>query len=92
MNSRILEALYERPDFPIGPEDKKMLDWFSEYLDHGSLFLLRFEPGDDPRFTFANDAQHYHFRLSDVRKYYTQMKSGIPMDWENIPFEYITKA
>lgn len=91
MNSRILEALYLRPDFPISAEDRRILDWFAEYLDHGSLFLLRFEPGDDPTFTFTNDAQHYHFRLSDVKEYYKQMKSGVAMDWENIPFEFITK-
>jgi hypothetical protein len=91
MNDRLLAILAERPDFNASPEDKKRLDFFVEYLDHGSLFMVGFEPGADPSFTFTNDAQHYRFSLSDIRKHTDAMKSGQPMNWERIPFEYITR-
>lgn len=91
MNDRLLEILTERPDFTIEGEDKKLLDFFVSYLDHGSLFLFHYEPGDDPVFTFTNDAQHYHFKLSEALKYARDMKNGIPMPWEDIPFEYVTR-
>ncbi len=89
MNRQLLDILYERPDFPVAMADRPILDFFCEYLDHGSLWLLGFEGGDDPLFTFTNDAQHYHFTMSQIREYYRQMKSGTPMDWERIPFDYI---
>jgi hypothetical protein len=89
MNDRLLEILTHRPDFHVTPEDQKRLQFFVEYLDHGSLFMLGYEPGEDPAFLFTNDAQHYRFSLSEIRRYVDDMKSGIPMPWENIPFEYI---
>lgn len=91
MNDRLIEILTERPDFKLSGEEKKMLDFFAEYLDHGSLFLVGYEPGSDPAFTFTNDAQRYRFALSEIKEYYQQMKSGIPMDWDTVPFEYIQK-
>jgi hypothetical protein len=92
MNDRLVAILTERPDFNITGEDKKRLDFFAEYLDHGSLFLVGFEPGDDPEFTFTNDAQRYRFRLSEIRDHVIGMKSGRAMPWEKIPFEYINKG
>ena len=92
MNDRLLEILSHRPDFLVSPEDKRILDFFVEYLDHGSLMMVGFEPGDDPEFSFTNDAQRYRFKLSEIREYYRQMKSGTPMDWENVPYEYIGRA
>lgn len=89
MNDRLLQILTERPDFNVSPEDKKRLDFFVEYLDHGSLFMMGFEPGPDAAFLFTNDAQHYRFRLSEIRQHVDAMKSGRPMEWESIPFEYI---
>jgi hypothetical protein len=86
MNDRLLEILTERPDFNITGEDKKVLDFFVEYLDHGSLFLTGFEPGDDPVFSFTNDAQRYSFRMSEIREHVLNMKQGKPMEWEKIPF------
>ena len=85
MNDRLLEILTQRPDFNITGEDKKVLDFFVEYLDHGSLFLNGFEPGNDPVFSFTNDAQHYRFRMSEIREHVRNMKQGKPMEWENIP-------
>lgn len=90
MNHHLLSLLAQRPDFQIKDVDRKMLDFFVEYLDHGSLMLLNFEPGTDPRFIFTNDAQHYTFSLSEIRLHYKNMKSGIPMKWEAIPFDYIS--
>jgi hypothetical protein len=87
----LLALLTERPEFPVRGEDLKILDFFVEYLDHGSLKLLGYENNENPRFTFTNEAQRYHFTMAEIREYYRQMKSGIPMDWENVPFEYITK-
>lgn len=89
MNDRLIEILTHRDDFNLSPSDKKKLDFFAEYLDHGSLFMVGFEPGEDPLFTFTNDAQRYRFRLSEIRRYVDGMKSGTPMPWETIPFEYI---
>jgi hypothetical protein len=86
MNDRLLEILTHRPDFTIAGEDKMMLDFFVEYLDHGSLFMMGFEPGADPLFTFSNDAQRYAFRMSDIREHVRNMKNGKPMDWEKVPF------
>jgi len=92
MNDRLVEILSQRPDFTVVGEDKKRLDFFAEYLDHGSLFMTGFEPGDDPTFVFSNDAQIYRFTMSQIRDYVMGMKSGKAMDWEHVPFEYITKA
>lgn len=92
MNDRLLEILAQRADFGVSPEDKKILDFFVEYLDHGSLMMMGFEPGPDPTFTFTNDAQRYRFTLSQIRKYYHDMKNGKPMDWEQVPFEYISRS
>jgi hypothetical protein len=89
MNDRLLEILTERPDWNVNAQDKKVLDFFVEYMDHGSLFMVGFEPGEDPSFVFTNDAQRYRFTLSEIREYVRGMKSGKPMDWEVVPFEYI---
>lgn len=92
MNDRMLEVISQRPDFGIDGADKKVLDFFCDYLDHGSLFLVEFMPGDDPAFLFTNDAQRYTFRMSDIRGYVTDMKSGRQsMDWETVPFELISR-
>jgi hypothetical protein len=91
VNHDLLRILDERGGLNLTGSDKKILDFFVEYLDHSSLFLLRVEGGGDPAFIFTNDAQHFTFRMSDIRKYYADMKSGIAMKWEEIPFEYITK-
>jgi hypothetical protein len=87
MNDRLIEILSARPDFTLSSEDKKLLDFFAEYLDHGSLFLANFEPGIDPNFVFTNDAQRYRFSMNEIRELVQGMKRGTPMDWERIPFE-----
>jgi hypothetical protein len=92
MNQRLLSILAEQPDFPINGEDRKILEFFVEYLDHNSLWLLGYRQTADPEFTFTNEAQHYKFTMSEIRNYYKGMKSGTPMDWETIPFEYISKS
>ncbi len=86
MNDRLLAILAERPDFTVSGEDKKWLEVFVEYLDHGSLFLAGFEPGSDPTFLFSNDAQRYSFRMTEIREYVLAMKRGEPMPWERIPY------
>jgi hypothetical protein len=91
MNLRLLSILVEKPDFPIKGDDRKILEFFVEYLDHNSLWLLGLKHADDPVFTFTNEAQRYTFSMSEIRTLYHDMKSGIPMDWEHIPFEYISK-
>ena len=91
MNDRLLEILAARPDFSISPEDKKLLDIFSEYLDRGSLFLSSFVPSDNPAFIFTNDAQHYTFTMSDIRSHVNGLKQGKAMDWESLPYEYAKK-
>ncbi len=87
MNDRLLEILSERPDFTIAGENKSLLDTFVEYLDHGSLFLSGFEPGNDPMLVFTNDAQRYRFRMSEIREHVLAMKRGEAMAWEHIPYE-----
>jgi len=88
MNDRLIEILSARPDFSLSAEDKKLLEFFSEYLDRGSLFLSGFTPGENPAFLFTNDAQHYRFDIAQIRDYVQNLKQGRPMDWEKIPFEY----
>ena len=90
MNHQLLSIIAERPDFTLSAEDKKIAEFFVEYMDHSSLWLLRYEPDEDPRFIFTNEAQHFTFSLSEIRQHYKNMKSGIPMNWENIPFEYVS--
>ena len=87
MNDRLIEILSLRPDFTVSSEDKKLLDFFAEYLDHGSLFLAGFEPGVDPLFIFTNDAQRYRFTMSEIRELVLGMKSGKAVDWETIEFD-----
>ena len=87
VNDRLIEILSERPDFTLSVEDKKLLDFFAEYFDHGSLFLAGFEPGSDPIFIFTNDAQRYRFAMSEIRGLVQGMKRGIAVDWERISFE-----
>ncbi len=94
MNDRLIEILTHRPDFNLSSEDKKLLDFFAEYLDHGSLFLFRFEPNADPAeaaFVFTNEAQHFRFTMSDIRTYVHQMKSGKPIDWATVPFQFVDR-
>lgn len=91
MNQLLLDILSERDNFIFSAEDRKILTFFVEYMDHSSLWLLSYEPAEDARFIFTNDAQHFTFTMSEIRKYYIDMKSGTPMNWEEIPFEYITK-
>ncbi len=92
MNDRLIEIISARTDFSLSSEDKKLLDFFAEYLDHGSLFLAAFEPGDDPIFVFTNDAQHYRFSMSFIRELVIGMKHGKPVDWERLPFEMRKEA
>jgi hypothetical protein len=91
MNRQLLSIIAARPNYTIPDEDLPIVEFFSEYMDHNSLWLLRYEPAADPQFIFTNDAQRFTFTLSEIKDYYTKMKSGIPMNWEKIPFEYISK-
>ena len=91
MNQELLSIITKKPDYRVKKEDQKIVEFFTEYMDHNSLWLLRYEAGDDPRFIFTNDAQRYAFSLSEIKGHYQKMKSGIPMKWEEIPFEYISK-
>ena len=91
MNQQLLEILAAKPDFTVSGDDYKMLEFFNDYMDHSSLYLLRYEAGEDPLFVYTNDAQHFQFTMSEIRTHYTNMKSGVRMDWENTPFEYISK-
>ena len=90
MNDRLIDILSARPDFLLSSEDKKLLDFFAEYLDHGSLFLAEFVPGDNPTFIFTNEAQRFSFTMSEIRDLVHGMKRGTPVDWEHMPFEYKT--
>ena len=92
MNDRLLEIISLRPDFSVSPEDKKFLDFFVEYLDHGSLFLSGFTPGENPAFTFTNDAQRYRFDMAQIRGHVQSLKQGRAMDWDNMPFEYVNEV
>lgn len=89
MNDRLLEILSERPDFTVSGEDKKLLETFVEYMDHGSLFLADYESSSDPTFIFTNDAQLFRFRMSEIREHILAMKHGQAMEWEHIPYEAI---
>jgi hypothetical protein len=99
VNDRLIEILSARQDFNLSIEDKKLLDFFAEYLDHGSLFLASFEAGvddrsstNDPIFIFTNDAQRYRFAMSEIRELVQGMKRGVPVDWERLPFEMKEEA
>lgn len=91
MNQQLLDILSKRDDFIFSDEDRKILNFFVEYMDHSSLWLFSYDAGEDAKFIFTNEAQHFTFTMSQIRSYYNDMKSGVPMDWEKIPFEYITK-
>jgi hypothetical protein len=91
MNHQLLSIIAARPDYAITGEDQKIIEFFTEYMDHNSLWLLRYEPDDDPRFIFTNEAQRFIFTFSEIRQHYKNMKSGIPMNWEEIPFEYVSE-
>ena len=91
MNQQLLDILEQRDDYTLAAADRKIVRWFVEYLDHNSLWLLGFEPASGPLFTFTNEAQRYKFTLDEIKAYYVGMKSGTAMDWETVPFEYITK-
>jgi hypothetical protein len=90
MNHELLAIIASKPDFTIEGDDRKIVEFFVEYMDHSSLYLLRYDAGDDPKFVFTNEAQNFTFTLSEIRQYYRNMKSGIAMNWEEIPFEYIS--
>ena len=90
MNHHLLAIIAERPDFSITGEDKKIIEFFVEYMDHNSLWLLRYYADVDPKFIFTNEAQHFTFTLSEIREHYKRMKSGIALNWEEIPFEYVS--
>jgi hypothetical protein len=91
VNQQLLAIIAERDDFNFSEEDRKILIFFVEYMDHSSLWLFSYEAADDARFIFTNEAQHFTFTMSEIRSYYYDMKSGTPMNWDDIPFEYITK-
>ena len=90
MNHQLLSIIAERPDFTLSGEDKKIAEFFVESMDHNSLWLLRYETGEDPRFVFTNDAQHFTFTLLQIKEHYKNMTSGLAMNWEDIPFEYVS--
>ncbi len=90
MNHLLFSIIAERSDFFLTAEDKKIVEFFVEYMDHNSLWLLRYEAAENPNFVFTNDAQHFSFTLSEIRQHYKNMKSGIPMKWEDIPFMYVS--
>ncbi|MEI8133515.1 MAG: hypothetical protein WCH46_00390 [bacterium] len=92
MNEQLLSIIAAKADYPVTKDDQSVVASFCEYMDHNSLWLLRCEHSDDPKFIFTNDAQHFTFTLSEIKEHYRKMKSGIAMDWENIPFEYISKG
>ena len=92
MNDRLIAILSERRDFSLSAEDKKLLDVFAEYLDHGSLFLSGYEAGNDPLFVFTNDAQRYRFRMSEIREHLRGMQRGEAMRWEQIPYESMEES
>jgi hypothetical protein len=91
VNHELLSIIAKKPDYTISGEDQKIVEFFVEYMDHNSLWLLRYEHADNPRFIFTNEAQHFTFTLSQIREHYKKMKSGIAMNWEEIPFEYVSK-
>ena len=92
MNDRLLEILSHRADFTITGSDKKTLEIFVEYLDRGSLFMTGYDAANDPEFAFSNDAQIYKFRLSEIVELVAKMKQGIAIDWERVPFEYVSRT
>ena len=91
MNQQLLDIIAKRDDFDYSQEDMNILRFFVEYMDHSSLWLFSYEATDDAKFVFTNEAQHFIFTMSEIRKYYSDMKSGKAMNWDEIPFEYITK-
>ncbi|MDP4220367.1 MAG: hypothetical protein Q8916_11995 [Bacteroidota bacterium] len=91
MNHELLAIIASRPDYTLAGEDKKIVEFFVEYMDHSSLWLLRYENAPDPIFIFTNEAQRFTFTLSQIRNIYKDLKSGIPMNWENLPFEYVSE-
>jgi hypothetical protein len=91
MSHLLFSIIAERPDFTLQGDDRKIAEFFVEYMDHSSLWLLRYEAAEDPRFIFTNEAQRFTFTFSEIKKLYHNMKSGIPMNWEEIPFEYVSK-
>ena len=91
MNHQLLSIIAGREDYTVARDDKKIVEFFVEYMDHNSLWLLRYDAGDDPKFIFTNEAQRYTFTLSEIKKLYHGMKSGLPMIWEETPFEYINQ-
>ncbi|MEP7235336.1 MAG: hypothetical protein ABI778_08580 [Ignavibacteriota bacterium] len=88
MNQQLLSIIAARPDYSVADDVHPIVEFFVEYMDHNSLWLLRYESGNDPRFIFTNDAQNFTFTLSQMQQHYKNMKSGIAMKWEEIPFEY----
>ncbi len=91
MNQQLLDIIAERDDFDYSQEDMKILQFFVEYMDHSSLWLFSYIANEDAKFIFTNEAQHFTFTMNQIRSYYKDMKSGKPMNWDEIPFEYITK-
>jgi len=90
MNHELLSIIVAKPEYSITGEDHRIVEFFTEYMDHNSLWLLRYEASEDPGFVFTNEAQRFTFTLSQIKDHYKKMKSGIPMNWEEIPFEYVT--
>ena len=91
MNHELLSIIAAKPEYTIRGEDRHIVEFFTEYMDHNSLWLLSFEPRADPVFIFTNEAQRFTFTLSQIREHYKKMKSGIPMNWEDIEYEYVSQ-
>ena len=91
MNKQLLDILLQKNDVTLTGEDKHIVEFFVEYLDHSSLWLLGVEHHSDSVFIFTNEAQRFRFSLAEIKEHYRKMKSGVALDWEKIPFEYTSK-
>jgi hypothetical protein len=88
MNRQLLDILFETNKVDLNREEKHIVEFFVEYMDHSSLWLLGVEHSSEPVFIFTNEAQRFRFTLSEIKTHYKNMKSGIALDWTTIPFEY----
>lgn len=92
MNERILEIFISTGHLLISGEDLQIAKKFFQYLDKNSLFLRFLEKNESGEYVFfvSDDSIRYSFSLTQVKDFWAELKAGKSIDWENLPFVWVS--
>lgn len=87
MNRQLVEHWIE--EFDLAPDEAELLESFSVLMDRNSLFLMEGQSNEGSiEFIYTDEAVHYKFSLTDMKKLMDGLDAGESLDWEAINEEY----